>query len=43
MHMHDEARSPDLTVYLVDKLNAVCGLQLTKPRFIDPPPPDLFS
>jgi uncharacterized protein YecE (DUF72 family) len=43
MHMHDEAKSPDLTVYLVDKLNAVCGLQLTKPRFIDPPPPDLFS
>ena len=43
MHMHDEAKSPDLTVYLVDKLNAVCGLQLTKPRFIDQPPPDLFS
>ena len=43
MHMHDEAKSPELTVYLVDKLNAVCGLQLTKPRFIDPPPPDLFS
>jgi uncharacterized protein YecE (DUF72 family) len=35
MHMHDEATSPELTVYLVDKLNAACGLQLTKPSFID--------
>jgi uncharacterized protein YecE (DUF72 family) len=34
MHMHDEATSPELTVYLVDKLNAACGLQLTKPAFI---------
>jgi uncharacterized protein YecE (DUF72 family) len=35
MHMHDEATSPELTVYLVDKLNAACGLHLTKPQFID--------
>jgi uncharacterized protein YecE (DUF72 family) len=35
MHMHDEATSPELTVYLVDKLNAACGLHLTKPNFID--------
>jgi len=34
MHMHDEATSPELTVYLVDKLNAACGLQLIKPTFI---------
>jgi len=34
MHMHDEAYSPELTVYLVDKLNAICGLQLQKPVFI---------
>jgi uncharacterized protein YecE (DUF72 family) len=34
MHMHNEAFSPELTVYLVDKLNAACGLQLQKPRFI---------
>ena len=34
MHMHDEAFSPELTVYLVDKLNAACGLQLIKPQFI---------
>jgi uncharacterized protein YecE (DUF72 family) len=33
MHMHDEATSPELTVYLVDKLNAVCGLNLIKPKF----------
>ena len=35
MHMHDEAFSPELTVYLVDKLNATCGLQLQKPVFIN--------
>ncbi|MEP6749421.1 MAG: DUF72 domain-containing protein [Bacteroidota bacterium] len=34
MHMHDEAFSPELTVYLVDKMNAACGLQLIKPKFI---------
>jgi uncharacterized protein YecE (DUF72 family) len=34
MHMHDEAYSPELTVYLVDKLNAACGLNLQKPKFI---------
>jgi uncharacterized protein YecE (DUF72 family) len=34
MHMHDEATSPELTVYLVDKLNAACGLKLIKPKFV---------
>jgi uncharacterized protein YecE (DUF72 family) len=34
MHMHDEAFSPELTVYLVDKMNAACGLHLQKPQFI---------
>jgi uncharacterized protein YecE (DUF72 family) len=34
MHMHDEAFSPELTVYLVDKLNAACNLHLKKPVFI---------
>lgn len=34
MHMHEEAFSPELTVYLVDKLNAACGLNLPKPKFI---------
>lgn len=34
MHMHNEATSPELTVYLVDKLNQVCGLDLQKPKFI---------
>ena len=34
MHMHDEAFSPELTVYLVDKLNEVCGLHLQKPQFV---------
>ncbi|HNP24939.1 MAG TPA: DUF72 domain-containing protein [Panacibacter sp.] len=35
MHMHDETYSPELTVYLVDQLNASCGLNLIKPRFIE--------
>lgn len=35
MHMHDEAYSPELTVYLVDQLNKACGLDLQKPRFLD--------
>jgi len=36
MHMHDEATSPELTVYLVDKMNKECGLNLVKPKFIKP-------
>lgn len=35
MHMHDEATSPELTVYLIDKMNKECGLSLIKPKFID--------
>ena len=35
MHMHNEATSPELTVYLVDKMNAACGLNLIKPMFIE--------
>ena len=38
MHMHDEATSPELTVYLVDKINKECGLNLIKPKFIDNKP-----
>lgn len=34
MHMHDEATSPELTVYLVEKLNKACKLNLTLPKFI---------
>lgn len=34
MHMHDEAYSPELTVYLVDHLNKTCGLNLIKPQFV---------
>jgi len=34
MHMHDEATSPELTVYLVDKMNKECRLKLIKPKFI---------
>ena len=35
VHMHDEATSPELTAYLVDKLNKQCGLNLINPAFID--------
>lgn len=35
MHMHNEATSPELTVYLVDKMNAECGLNLIKPQFVN--------
>ncbi|MEO5947640.1 MAG: hypothetical protein ABIP79_12555 [Chitinophagaceae bacterium] len=35
MHMHDEATSPELIVYLMDKLNWECGLNLINPTFID--------
>jgi uncharacterized protein YecE (DUF72 family) len=35
MHMHDEAKSPELTVYLIDTLNKVCGLNLEKPKFLN--------
>lgn len=35
MHMHNEATSPELTIYLVDKMNAACGLNLIKPEFVD--------
>ena len=34
MHMHDEATSPELTVYLVDKMNRELGLDLIKPSFV---------
>ncbi len=37
MHMHDEAFSPELTVYLADKLNASCDLDLIKPKLMDQP------
>ena len=42
MHMHDEATSPELTVYLVDKMNALYGLNLIKPKFIIQQP-NLFA
>jgi uncharacterized protein YecE (DUF72 family) len=35
MHMHDEATSPELTVYLVDKMNKKMGLDLIKQKFVD--------
>lgn len=34
MHMHDETFSPELSSYLVDKLNTECKLSLKEPLFI---------
>lgn len=36
MHMHEEATSPELTVYIVEKLNKECGLDLKSPQFVTP-------
>lgn len=38
MHMHEEATSPELTVYLVDEFNKATGMKLEKPVFIEEPP-----
>jgi uncharacterized protein YecE (DUF72 family) len=43
MHMHDEAYSPELTVYLVDKINQVCNLSLCKPIFIEDETPSVLT
>jgi uncharacterized protein YecE (DUF72 family) len=34
MHMHDETFSPELSVYLAEKINGVCGLNLPVPQFV---------
>jgi uncharacterized protein YecE (DUF72 family) len=34
MHMHDEAFSPELSSYLISKLNKECSLSLQEPLFI---------
>ncbi|MBS1598299.1 MAG: DUF72 domain-containing protein [Bacteroidetes bacterium] len=34
MHMHDEAKSPELSIYLAENLNKACGLNLHVPQFI---------
>lgn len=44
MHMHDEATSPELTVYLADKMKEVCKVDLIRPQFINNPSKnDLFN
>lgn len=43
MHMHNEATSPELTVYLVDKINNECGLNLIKQKFVEKNGSNLFS
>jgi hypothetical protein len=33
--MPDEADSPELTIYLVDRMNRECELNLIKPKFVE--------
>ncbi|MCW3107012.1 MAG: hypothetical protein JWQ09_1518 [Segetibacter sp.] len=40
MHMHDETYSPELSSYLIQKLNSECGLSLKEPLFISDLPSD---
>ena len=35
MHMHEEATSQELTVYLIEIMNKACGLNLIKPKVVD--------
>lgn len=35
MHMHDEAYSPELSVYLADKMKEVCGIEILRPKFVN--------
>jgi uncharacterized protein YecE (DUF72 family) len=35
MHMHNEATSPELTGYLVDRLAKECDVKLVRPKFIE--------
>jgi uncharacterized protein YecE (DUF72 family) len=35
MHQHDELHSPELAKYLIDELNAHCGLNLTPPVLLN--------
>ena len=34
VHMHEEKHSPELSGYLIDKLNERCGLKLKKPVLV---------
>jgi uncharacterized protein YecE (DUF72 family) len=35
MHMHEELCAPEMTVYMSDKIKAVCGIEVKKPEFIE--------
>jgi hypothetical protein len=38
VHQSEEANSPVLAAYLIKQLNAVCGLQLPVPQFVQEQP-----
>jgi len=35
MHMHDEAKSPELTVYLADQFKKIAGIDVIRPKLIN--------
>ena len=37
IHQHDELHSPELSKYMIDKLNKRCGLNITCPRLLNKP------
>ena len=42
IHMHDEAKSPEIAVYIIDQLNKKCKLNIQKPKWQNPDS-DLFK
>jgi uncharacterized protein YecE (DUF72 family) len=43
MHMHDEAYSPELSVYLAEKMNKLAGTELIVPQFVGKQPKKIRS
>ncbi len=35
MHMEEELCAPEMTIYMADKIKAVCGIEVKKPAFIE--------
>ena len=42
IHQHDELYSPELSSYMIEKLNKQCGLNVKPPKLLNNNPPELF-
>lgn len=42
IHQHDELYSPELSAYMIEKLNKQCGLKVKPPKLLSGPTPGLF-